>query len=181
MLPKPEFYVLYNGTKSYPPKGILKLSDAFIGIEAGEQPGMELIVNVININYEAKSELLNKNEDIRGYALFVEKVRKNQALGMSLAEAIKTAVEECLAEGILTEFLLKHRNEVESMFSLVYEEEKAMQFAREEAWEDGREEGFELSAAIIRAYKEKVPAEEIAAMYRLPVAKVNQIIAALAL
>jgi predicted transposase YdaD len=146
-LPKPEFYVLYNGQKPYPDRGVMRLSDAFIGLEADEQPCLELIVNVININYGENVEVLKKNADLRGYSILVAKIRERQKEGKNLAEAIQIAVDECLAEGILTEFLRAYRNEVEAMFSLVYDEEKARSIAREEGreegWEKGREKGRE--------------------------------------
>jgi len=35
-IPKPEFYMLYNGTEPYPNSGEMRLSDAFIGMDEGE-------------------------------------------------------------------------------------------------------------------------------------------------
>jgi hypothetical protein len=53
-LPRPEFFVLYNGESPYPDEKILKLSDAFesaasLGIPEKENPSLELIVKVINM------------------------------------------------------------------------------------------------------------------------------------
>ena len=63
-----------------------------------------------------------------------------------MEEAIRIAVDECLSEGILTEFLEKYRNEVGALFSLMYEEERAIQCAREEGIEIGIERGIEKNA-----------------------------------
>jgi hypothetical protein len=142
-LPKPVFYMLYNGTKPYPASGVLKLSDSFVGKEEGETPGLELIVNVVNINYGVNMPVLEKSDDLRDYALFVEKVRRHMESGIKLQEAIKLATYECLNEGILVEFLEKYKDEVDSMFSLVYDEDIAKRVAREEGWEDGLEQGLE--------------------------------------
>ena len=174
-LPKPEFYVLYNGPKPCPSRGVMRLSDAFSGLEADERPGLELIVNVININYGENTEVLEKNADLKGYSLFVAKVRERQKERKTLAEAIRAAVDECLSEGVLTEFLKAHGNEVEAMFSLVYDAEKSIQYAREE----GREEGITISTGVIRALREKKPVDEIAAQYHISAEKIEQLLSVL--
>jgi hypothetical protein len=173
-LPKPEFYVLYNGQSPYPLRGIMRLSEAFLGLEANEQPNLELIVNVLNINYGDNVDVLERNEDLKGYSLFVSKIRGRQKEGKSLPEAIRITVNECLSEGILNEFLSQFGNEVEAMFSLVYDEEKAIRYAREEGRVEGREEGREEGLEIIRALKEKVPVDKIAAQYNISIEEVEQ-------
>jgi hypothetical protein len=140
-LPKPEFYMLYNGTKPYPASGLMKLSDSFEGNADGETPGLELIVNVANINYGVNKPVLEKSEQLKGYALFLDKVRQHMTSGIKIKEAIKLVVEDCLREGILKDFLTRYKNEVDSMFSLVYDENIAKAVAREEGWEDGLEQG----------------------------------------
>ena len=195
MLPKPEFYMLYNGKSMYPPRDIMRLSESFMGTRPGEESPLELIVNVVNINYTPDSELLNKNKDLREYALFVEKVRKRQKQGLEFKEAVRQTVKECLAEGILTELLKEHEGEVERMFSLIYDEELARKYAREEGWEDGlekgmerglekgREEGLEeglekgieLSAKVIQALKENMSVSDIADRYKISVYKVEEL------
>jgi hypothetical protein len=59
MLPKPEFYILYNGKKKPPDKQI-RLSDAFIGLEEGETPPLELVTNIIDVNYGESPEIMEK-------------------------------------------------------------------------------------------------------------------------
>ena len=110
----------------------MKLSDAFNGLSENETPQFELIVQVININYKTMPDSLKKNTDITGYALFVEKVRIYQSTGKSLSEAIRQATQECLNGGVLLDFLHKFKNEVDAMFSLIYNEERAKEVAREE-------------------------------------------------
>lgn len=145
-IPTPEFYVLYNGKTTHPPE--MRLSDAFA--QEAAPPSMELTVKVININKESLPPALQKNEEINGYATFVAKVEKHEKTETRKA-AIQKAIKECIEEGILTEYLQKHRNEVESMFSLVYDEEMARQVAREE----GIEKGAEISLRF--AIKSSVP------------------------
>ena len=54
-IPRPEFFVLYNGVTPYPEEQILKLSDAFespeaLGLPEKGNPSLELVVRVLNIN-----------------------------------------------------------------------------------------------------------------------------------
>ncbi|MDR1688066.1 MAG: Rpn family recombination-promoting nuclease/putative transposase, partial [Clostridiales bacterium] len=89
-LPKPEFYVLYNGTKNQPEKQMW-LSDAFIGMEYGETPQLELVVNIININYGENPDIMEKSENLKGYAIFVSKVREYEKDGKNTNEAVSLA------------------------------------------------------------------------------------------
>jgi predicted transposase YdaD len=146
-LPKPEFYVLYNGTEPYPERGEMRLSEVFADMTEGETPPLELVVKVININYDKNNknaEVLEKSEVLRDYAIFVSKVRKFQENGANLNEAMRLAVKECLAEGVLAEFLAEYRNkEVINLVELYYDEDVAVEVAKEEAFEDGIEVGIE--------------------------------------
>jgi hypothetical protein len=84
---------------------------------------------------------LAKNEDLNGYAVFVAKLQGYKESGMTLEDAMRRAVEECIAEGILVEILTKYKiEELVGMFSLYYDEEMAREVAREEGREEGREE-----------------------------------------
>jgi hypothetical protein len=54
-VPRPEFFVLYNGTAPFPDEQILKLSDSFerpgtLVLPEKDGPALELAVKVININ-----------------------------------------------------------------------------------------------------------------------------------
>ena len=89
-------------------------------------------------------------QTLKEYAQYVAKVRKYTSLGeLSLEEAVECAVEECIKEGILAEFLIQNRAEVISMSIFEYnkdEEEKKLRKAefeagREAGIEEGREEG----------------------------------------
>ena len=144
-LPKPEFYTLYNGKKPWPVHKVMRLSDAFIGLEKGEIPGMEVIVNVINIRYGSGAPVLERNEKLRGCAILESRIRQFQEAGMSKRDSIRKAVEKCKAEGILVEELEKYKGEIEAMFSLVYDEEEALQTR----WEEGRDEGEKRKAFAI--------------------------------
>jgi predicted transposase YdaD len=145
-LPKPEFYILYNGIKP-PPDKQMRLSDAFIGLEEGETPPLELVANIINVNYGKNPEIMEKSEDLKGYAILVAKEREYRNSGMVLAESIRLACEYCIKEGILAEFLLKlEKGELANMFKREYDEELAKKAAKS----DGIEEGFEMGIEVGR-------------------------------
>ena len=80
------------------------------------------------------------------YAQYVARVRL-YAADMSLDQAVERAVDECVREGILAEFLTRNRNEVISMSIFEYDkelEEKKLRKAEYEAgFSDGEKSGHE--------------------------------------
>ncbi len=60
---------------------------------------------------------------------------------MNLQSAVNQAVDECIREGILADFLMEQRAEVMAMSIFEYDFEKHMKIIEEEARENGREEG----------------------------------------
>ena len=59
---------------------------------------------------------------LKEYAQYVAKVRRYTA-EMELDAAVKRAVEECIAEGILEDFLRENRAEVEMVSILEYDKD----------------------------------------------------------
>ena len=103
---------------------------------------------VLNVNEGHNQELMEHCQTLKEYAQYVAKVRKYTSLGeLSLEEAVECAVEECIKEGILAEFLIQNRAEVISMSIFEYnkdEEEKKLRKAEFEAGlEEGRKAGIE--------------------------------------
>ncbi len=77
---------------------------------------------------------------------YVDKVRTYQK-EMSLDEAVDRAVNECIAEGVLADFLRANKAEVMNMSIYEYDEElhikTMMDIGREEGYEAGVSEGLE--------------------------------------
>ena len=140
LIPNPRFVVFYNGTDSQPERQILKLSDAYE--KKQDEPELELTVTVFNINYGCNKELLNACRTLKEYAMYVERVR-TYAKQMPLAEAVEKAVDYCIAEGILADFLRKNRAEVIMLSIFEYDEEAHHRLLYEEGVEDGMERGIE--------------------------------------
>ena len=74
------------------------------------------------------------------YAQYVARVR-HYASDMPLNQAVKRAVDECIREGILAEFLTQNRNEVISMSIFEYDKELEEKKLRKAEYEAGFSEG----------------------------------------
>ena len=61
---------------------------------------------------------------------------------MELADAVERAIRECIAEGVLKDFLEKHRAEAKELSIFEYDQEKHMRQEREEAYNEGRAAGL---------------------------------------
>ena len=107
-IPTPEFYVFYNGVENYPERTTLRLSDAFMTMPA--KPSIELIVTVININYNKRSEVLHACKPLAEYTLFIETVRRHTKLDSE--NGFKNAIKECIQNDILREYLQRKSREV---------------------------------------------------------------------
>ena len=145
-IPAPKFVVFYNGTKEIEDISEFRLSSAYEC--QTDDPDLELRVTVLNVNEGHNQELMEHCQTLKEYAQYVAKVRKYTSLGeLSLEEAVECAVEECIKEGILAEFLIQNRAEVISMSIFEYnkdEEEKKLRKAEFEAGlEEGRKAGIE--------------------------------------
>ncbi|MFP3043782.1 hypothetical protein LQZ19_18375 [Treponema primitia] len=162
-IPKPEFIVLYNGLVEAPEKRELRLSDAFIGLEAGEKTSLDLIIRVYNINYGQNTELLRRSESLAGYAQFVAKVRENET-AMPLEQAVTEAVRYCIKNRILVRFLEEHGGEVVNMLFGEWDWDEAKEAWQEEAREEGEQKGrAETLNEVLELLKQGYRAEEIEA------------------
>ena len=140
-VPAPKYIVFYNGDMKDMPEQVkeLYLSDAFdMKVEPGK---FEWTATLININTGMNPELLAKCEALGGYITFVDKVRTYNK-SMPLTYAVDRAVDECVEDGVLEEFLSKHRREVRNMVLTEFDEEKYLKMMREEERAEGRLETF---------------------------------------
>ena len=134
-LPTPHFVTFYNGVDPMKEdEMILKLSDAYE--VSTNQPELELTVRVLNINPGHNEVLLESCSILKQYMQFVTKVRecidsltaKTSATPLPymdrLRVAISEAVDYCITQGILGDFLKKHRSEVIAVTLYEYSEEE---------------------------------------------------------
>ena len=146
-IPAPNFIEFYNGSTAIADCTELRLSSAFEHLSG--EPKLELIVTVLNVNEGHNAELMQHCHTLNEYAQYVARVRL-YAADMSLDQAVERAVDECIREGILAEFLTCNRNEVISMSIFEYDkelEEKKLRKAEYEAgFSEGEKHGIELNS-----------------------------------
>ena len=137
-IPTPKYFVFYNGLEDTDDVTTLRLSEMYEG-----EGDLECIATMININQGHSQELLEKCGTLMEYSKFVWKTYQNIEKYDSMSVAIDTTLEECLQEGILVEFLKKHKSEVKGMLYDEYDQEKHLKSIEKWAREEGREEGRE--------------------------------------
>ena len=106
-IPKPEFYVLYNGTEKLEAKSTQRLSDAF----------------------------LEKCSVLRQYAEFINLVRQAKKDGQD--DAFTWAVKEAVRQGLLPNYLERKASEVINMLDMEYDYATDIAVQREEARAEG--------------------------------------------
>ncbi|MDD3254095.1 MAG: hypothetical protein PHV18_16305 [Lachnospiraceae bacterium] len=119
-IPTPRFIIFYNGQDKQVEQEVQKLSSAFL--KPMEDPELELKVTLYNINVGHNQELLEQCRTLAEYAQYVSKVR-NYAMRMSIGDAVSLAVNECIREDILADFLRENKAEVVKMSIFEYDKE----------------------------------------------------------
>ncbi|SHN60146.1 hypothetical protein SAMN02745247_02181 [Butyrivibrio hungatei DSM 14810] len=148
-IPTPRFITFYNGAVKMEDEKIYKLSDLYH--KSTDNPELELIVKVININEGHNKELMDDCKTLKEYSIFVAKVRKCiKEEKSNVKVAITRAVDECINEDILKDFLLQNREEVIEMGVLGYNAEKHLQVIQDESFDDGVKVGEEKLARLIK-------------------------------
>ena len=165
-IPVPHFVVFYNGKEDAPDQYDLRLSDAFE--KETKNPEIELVCHVYNINNGKNVPLLSKCQTLREYMYFVDMVRKNNEISGNLEDAIEKAINQCMEENVLRDFLAQHREEVMHVMTLDYTFERRLEMQRAEAIEDGERIGKEigkeekLSEQIRKKIQKGKPLDQIA-------------------
>lgn len=173
-LPSPHYYVFYNGNEKHMDIEELKLSDAFENFK--EQGKYEWTATMININYGHNCELMEKCQPLREYSLFVYKIKQYKERGYTLEEAVDKAVEECIEEGVLTDYLNVHKAEVLDMVITEYNEQKTMRALACENQKIGEEIGQRLgeekmAKLLEKLYKENRDEEAKLAIHNIEIRK----------
>lgn len=149
MLPTPQCVVFYNGMKEMPEELTLRLSDSFENKTV--RADVELTVRMININHGYNKLLMEKCRVLEEYSQMVAVTRKYMSAEADMQTALNKAVDYCIENGILKEFLLKNRAEVLGMLLEEFDVEKYERTIREEGREEGREEVIRLGILLAEA------------------------------
>ncbi len=154
-IPTPRFIVFYNGTKKIEDRSEFRLSSAYEN--PTEDPDLELRVTMLNVNEGHNSELMEHCRTLKEYAQYVARVRKYAAEpDIALEEAVERAVEECMKEGILEEFLAKNKAEVIKMSIYEYDKEFEEKKLRKAEYEAGRKDGIKVGEEnVLKRFIEK--------------------------
>ena len=100
-IPRPEFFVFYNGVKdNIPDKQTLKLSQMFKDYSKEMQIELEILVDVYNINKGHNPELAKRSVTLDGYEIFIDLVRKYEKETKNIDDAITYAIDECIKRNV---------------------------------------------------------------------------------
>lgn len=121
-------------------------------------------MTILNINRGCNEGLLKQCESLRGYMVFVGKVRDKRAAGMELKRAVSEAVAECIRENILTDFFREHKEEIVEMGIYEFDQEVYDQVLREDGEAIGIRKGElqKLVAQICKKMRKNKTVDEIA-------------------
>jgi hypothetical protein len=198
-IPRPEFIVLYNGVDPYPDEATLYLSSAFADKVAA--PALELAVKVYNINNGRNQAMLSKCKNLGGYAALIDKAREFEAretaafereTGRTLAslskeertqtrktildKAMKQALNWCIGNGILQDFLKTHGSEVVNMLFVEFNMDDFGRVREQEGIQKGITKGEKKKTEedIKNLSEYGMTPEQITQALKLPIETVRQ-------
>ena len=137
---------------------------------------------MLNVNDGHNLELMEHCRTLKEYAKYVARVRKYVTQNSPLEEAVTRAVDECIEEGILAEFLMKNKAEVIKVSIYEYDKEFEEKKLRKAEYEAGVEAGIELGERsllenqIRKKLKKGKPIEQIADELEEAVTTIQRII-----
>lgn len=167
MLPSPKFITFYNGTDTQPERKVMKLSDSYERKDG--EVNLELTVVQLNINPGYNEELKESCPSLYQYMCYVEKVRTYKK-DMSIERAVEKAVNECITEGILSEFFKRNKAEAIQMSIFEYDQELHEKTLHEEGYEEGE------NGVILKMYKKGYTLEQIAEIAEKSIEEIKSII-----
>ena len=193
-LPFPRYVVFYNGTEEQPEEQELRLSDSFVQVPEGEslkdtagteadktdKPSVEVVVQLLNINYGCNQELMEKCQKLMEYSKFVALVRvksdmltekyKKEMKSVNkkeiFAEAVALAIDEAIRDNVLKDILSKNMAEVTEMLLTEFDEKAYIDGVKKQSYEEGEArgeiKGEEKLARLVVELKKRGRVEDIA-------------------
>ncbi len=144
IIPVPQFYVFYNGTRNVPGEQVLKLTDS-MPEDKRDKSCAQFEATMININADHSPKLMKRCPKLYEYAVFISRIRENTATGMPLADATEKAVTDCIHDNILADILRSHKAEVTDMILDEYDEKFHIACEKKLSYEQGRADERELT------------------------------------
>ena len=108
-IPNPVLIILYNGKEDFPAEKTLYLSDIFKK-KYGRKIIVDAEIKILNINKGFNPELMSRCKTLSDYAEFIAKVREYEK-DHTLDEAMDLAIEYCISNDILKEYLTQNSTE----------------------------------------------------------------------
>ena len=147
MIPFPQYVIFYNGVDPFPSGE--DYMDAFIQSDHEHgKPCLECTARVYNINYGHSKDLMKRCRTLEEYSIFISRISGYVREDVPLKDAIDTAVQDCIRDHILRDFLLKHRAEVVGMLLEEFDMEEYIKMERRDSYADGLEDGLSKGEAI---------------------------------
>ena len=112
-----------------------------------------------------ENEFLQKSRHLTDYSLFVHMVHQERGAGKSLDEAIRSAIEQCIRQDIMREFLEAHGSEVFNMLLGEWKLDEAMEYKEQKGVQRGVQLGKE---EMIRLFSDLLTPEQIAEKIQQP-------------
>lgn len=114
----------------------LRLSQAY----PADDGDIKVVAHVLNVNYGHNRDIMEASKTLGGYAYLVHLIRENTKV-MPPEKAIPKAMERCIEEGVLADYLtVNFEDTIEGLLSW-WDEDEVRELWREEAREDGFAEG----------------------------------------
>jgi hypothetical protein len=85
--------------------------------------GLELLVEIVNIRYDSGNPALSKSPSLYGYSVLINQIEKNMRSGAQRDKAILTAVDYCIKNNILKDYLSEKYREVLKVLNMQYDAE----------------------------------------------------------
>ncbi|RHV64590.1 hypothetical protein DXB18_10995 [Clostridium sp. OM02-18AC] len=127
---------------------------------------------VLNINKGHNVALMEKCRELHDYSTFVALVREKQKSGLPLVLAVNDAMEECIKNDVLADFLRKNRAEVLKVSIYEYDEERNYQLLQKQYRNAGLAEGRE--AGLAEGHKAGLEEGQLLEQVRLIVKKMQK-------
>lgn len=131
-LPSPHCCIFFYGDKNEPFVKELKLSDSFCNYD---DTSMELVITAYNINPETNQPLFKKCSYSQDYGRLIAKIKEEINLGLDNHSAISKAIDFCLENNFMKDYLEKNSKEVFNMLNLQWNSDDALQARFDDGFE----------------------------------------------
>lgn len=138
-------------------------------------------MHVLNINKGYNDNIKSLCKLLDDYSEYIYRIRVYQK-NMSIQEAVERAINECMQENILSDFLYKHRDSVISMSIAEFDQTKICNKEKQECYNEGREKGRVegahdmLRELVGKRLMQGNSLEEIADMFELGIPQICSLI-----